>query len=153
LAKPLFQDAFITFLQCLQLVELAPKGSGMGLGETVMQMSDANWEINTDFEAVFLKLILLLAVKHKVSWEEMIKQVSMFSDMQFDNLHDDSGGDWKTNHDIIEQAYKWAGYDVPEIVYWDLCITVPVTAVREGIAMLSGYSPLLLQASMDTDED
>ncbi|KIO10296.1 hypothetical protein M404DRAFT_13666 [Pisolithus tinctorius Marx 270] len=119
LAKPPFQDAFITF-----------------------------------------SLILPLAVKHKVPRDEMIKRVFVFSDMQFNDLHDNSSRDWKTNHDVIEQAYRGAGYDVPEIIYWDLSstghypgITVPVTVEREGIAMLSGYSPSLLQTFMDVDED
>lgn len=27
---------------------------------------------------------------------------------------------WKTSHDVVAEAYAEAGYDVPEIVYWDM---------------------------------
>ncbi|KAI5991790.1 hypothetical protein EDC04DRAFT_2883774 [Pisolithus marmoratus] len=122
LSKPPFRDAFITFSRHLQLVELAP--AEMGIAETVIRMSNARWEMNTDFEAVFLRLILPLAVKHQVPKEEMIKRF----DASQNNGND---VDWKTNHDVIERA----------------------CAEKEGVAMLSGYSPALLKTFMDVDDD
>ncbi|KAF8835685.1 hypothetical protein BDN67DRAFT_998607 [Paxillus ammoniavirescens] len=61
-----------------------------------------------------------------------------------------------TNHDVVEGAYWEAGYDVPEIVYWNLSqesITAPATGEREGVALLSGYSPSLLKVFMDVEEE
>lgn len=95
--------------------------------------------MNTDFEAVFLELILPLAVKHNISKEDMIKRLFVFSDMQFDASRINTGTTWETTHSVIEKAYTLAGYDVPEIIYWNLAGqagAVPVTADQEGVAML-----------------
>ncbi|KAG2137959.1 hypothetical protein DEU56DRAFT_803327 [Suillus clintonianus] len=65
---------------------------------------------------------------------------------------------WDTNHNVIEQTYKEAGYELPEIVYWDLStayhypgITAPVISERRGVGLLNGYtySPSLLKVFMD----
>ncbi|KAH7887290.1 hypothetical protein F5I97DRAFT_1935481 [Phlebopus sp. FC_14] len=170
LAKPPFSDAFITFSAVPRMVVLDPESSNVSLGQTVNRMKSSDWGMNTDFNAVFLKLILPLAVKHKIPQEQMIKRVFVFSDMQFDAARNDASfgsdeveanaAEWKTNHDVIEKAYKDAGYEVPEIVYWDLSnaavmhgITAPVTGEREGVALLSGYSSSLLKVFMDVDEE
>ncbi|KAL4079007.1 hypothetical protein J3A83DRAFT_4356044 [Scleroderma citrinum] len=170
LAKPPFCNAFITFSSRPSLVVLDPEEARVGLGETVNRMTRADWEMNTDFEAVFLKLILPLAVANHVPQEDMIKRVFVFTDMQFDASQsrccmypyesENTAAGWQTNHDVIEQAYKRAGYDMPEIVYWDLSnasvhpgITVPVTGNREGVVMLSGYSAALVKTFMDVDAE
>ncbi|KAG8219101.1 hypothetical protein J3R82DRAFT_4864 [Butyriboletus roseoflavus] len=131
-------------------------------------MSRASWGMNTDINTVFLKLILPLAVKHNVQKSQMIKRIFVFSDMQFDAVNmsaapstpPDAVAEWKTNHDVIAEAYAQAGYDVPELMYWDLSrawdgygITAPVMGDREGVALLSGYSPSLLKVFMDTEEE
>ncbi|KIJ69711.1 hypothetical protein HYDPIDRAFT_184303 [Hydnomerulius pinastri MD-312] len=163
LAKPPFADSFITFSATPELVVLDPESKHVSLGNTVDTMAGASWGMNTDFNAVFLDLILPLAVKHKIPKDQMIKRIFVFSDMQFDAAAGSPGSGtatWETNHDIIERAYQDAGYDVPEIVYWDLSsphgrgsITAPVTGEREGVALLSGFSPSLLKVFMDEEED
>lgn len=51
----------------------------------------------------------------------MVKRLFVFSDMQFDaSLINKSGGGWETTHDRIVKAFKKAGYEMPEIVYWNL---------------------------------
>ena len=179
LAKPPFNDSFISFSASPQFITVDPESSHVSLGATIDSMSHAEWGANTDFNAVFLKLILPLAVKHKVPKDQMIKRIFVFSDMQFDAADNkegrmygvagctqpscippDAGAEWKTNHDVIAEAYAQAGYDVPELVYWDLSntsdghgITAPVTGEREGVALLSGYSPSLLKVFMDVEEE
>ena len=92
-------------------------------------MDKVKWGWNTNFNAVFLKLILPLAVQHNVPKDQMIKRIFVFSDMQFDeadaraSTSRDAATEWKTNHDVIAEAYARAGYDVPELVYWNLCPT------------------------------
>jgi hypothetical protein len=84
----------------------------------------------------------------------MIKQLFIFSDMQFDDGVGTSAdaAQWETNHDAIEKAYIAAGYDAPEIVYWNLMdranATTPVTAERKGVALMSGFSPAMLKVFM-----
>ncbi|KAF8549941.1 hypothetical protein OG21DRAFT_1447259 [Imleria badia] len=181
LAKPPFNDSFITFSTSPQFVTVDPESSHVPLGATIDRMGNAKWGANTDFNAVFLKLILPLAVKHNVPKDQMIKRIFVFSDMQFDSANNkrvagwsygtagwsqassttpDAAAEWKTNHDVIAEAYAQAGYDVPELVYWDLSnprdghgITAPVTGDRQGVALLSGYSPSLLKVFMDVEEE
>jgi hypothetical protein len=150
LAKPPFSNAFITFSRKPKFHQLDPS---QGLVKTVYNMARAEWEMNTDLNAVFLNLLLPLAVKHQVKQEDMIKRLFIFSDMQFD---DGAGtcadpAHWQTNHDAIEKAYAAAGYAVPEIVYWNLDranATTPVTGERKGVALMSGFSPAMLKVFM-----
>lgn len=150
-------------------------------------MSAAGWGMNTDLNAVFLSLLLPLAVKHNLRQEDMIKRLFVFSDMQFDDSlpsqkadawtqsgfaqtswgsNGDSWGDettaaqkkadWETNHDVIEKAFKAAGYELPEIVYWNLAGergTVPVTEDRKGVALMSGFSPSMLKGFLGEGDD
>ncbi|KAJ8515185.1 hypothetical protein ONZ45_g7373 [Pleurotus djamor] len=170
LAKPPFNNGFITFSSTPQFVTLDPT---LSLSDSIQKMVRADWGDNTDFDAVFLKLLLPLAIERKVKQEDMIKRLFVFSDMQFDASHtcsgsttdwwtDSAGGDWgaydaalrapdwKTNHDTIEEAYKAAGYEVPQIVYWNLAShqSVPVTAEKKGVALLNGFSPAMLKIFM-----
>ncbi|KAH0840369.1 hypothetical protein J3R83DRAFT_1392 [Lanmaoa asiatica] len=132
-------------------------------------MSQGGWGMNTNLNAVFLGLILPLAVKHNVPKDQMIKRVFAFSDMRFDaannegsvssfqvSVSPDAAAEWKTNHDVIAEAYAQAGYNIPELVYWDLFnpqdgydITVLATGEREGVTLLSGCS----QIFMDVEEE
>jgi hypothetical protein len=151
LAKPPFNNAFITFSSKPKFHQLDPS---QGLVDTVFNMSRADWEMNTDLNAVFLKLLLPLAVKHQVKQEDMIKRLFIFSDMQFDEGAGTRADParWTTNHDAIEEAYSAAGYDLPEIVYWNLMdrvnATTPVTGERKGVALMSGFSPAMLKVFM-----
>lgn len=117
LAKPPFANAIITFSATPEFVTLEPTRS---IGDSVEKMVDADWGMNTNFDAVFLDLLLPLAVKHKVPKEDMVKRLFVFSDMQFDEARkvvyeqhakDDgeaeelnAAGEWQTNHDVIEKG-------------------------------------------------
>ncbi|KAG6844940.1 hypothetical protein H0H87_002273 [Tephrocybe sp. NHM501043] len=153
LAGPPFNGGFITFSENPKFVEL---DLTRPLSSIVSEMSNAHWSMNTDLNAVFLKLLLPLAIKNKVPQEEMIKRLFIFSDMQFDaasSVH--SAGDWKTNHDEIVEAYRKEGYEVPQIVYWDLSRhgTVEAQSDREGVALMNGFSPAMLKVFMGENEE
>ena len=156
LAKPPFNNAFITFSS---RPEFRPLDFSKGLRETIFSASKARWGVNTDLNAVFLNLILPLAVRNKVPQEDMIKRLFIFSDMQFDTGVGCSAtpGDWQTNHDAIEKAYHAAGYEMPEIVYWDLANgcggTTPVTSDRKGVALMNGFSSMMIKAFMGNEVD
>ncbi|KAF8500781.1 hypothetical protein F5888DRAFT_1793214 [Russula emetica] len=140
LAKPPFSNIFITFSAKPEIV--------------------TRWGMNTNLHAVFVSLLLPLAVKHHVPREEMVKRLFVFSDMQFDAAdgagRDSGGPGWETNHDAITRVYAEAGYDVPEIVYWNLAgelQTVPVEAERKGVALMSGFSPAMMKVFMGKGEE
>ncbi|KAJ3559858.1 hypothetical protein NM688_g80 [Phlebia brevispora] len=160
ISKPPFANCFITFSARPQFVELDPSRT---LHELVQDMVKSEWSMNTNLNAVFLDLLLPLAIKHKVKQEDMIKRLFIFSDMQFDEsqtlkqqpildapLH--GFDNWETNHDVIERAFNDAGYELPEIVYWNLAGprgTTPIIHNNKGVALMSGFSPAMMKTFMD----
>ena len=161
LAKPPFNSGFITFSARPQYVQVNLKQS---LHDQVTFMSHADWGTNTDFRAVFIDLLLPLAVKNKIKPEDMIKRLFVFSDMQFDASRDlhhrrKKATSWETTYNFIENAYTKAGYEVPQIVFWDLNAkptgprTVEVESDRKGVAMMNGFSPALLKVFMGEQEE
>ncbi|KAG8943993.1 hypothetical protein FRC04_002382 [Tulasnella sp. 424] len=82
--------------------------------------------------------------------EEMIKKLFVFSDMQFDEAS--QGDNWETNHEQIVRALGEAGYEVPEVAYWNLqgvSGAKPVTKDTPGVAILSGFSGNMLKLFME----
>ncbi|KAG8856229.1 hypothetical protein FRB96_006541 [Tulasnella sp. 330] len=159
LAKPPFNNTFITFHSTPEIVTI-PTSAQTDLASAVQQISEAKWGMNTDFNAVFTKLILPLAVANKLKREEMVKRVFVFSDMQFDCARQEAerqeGIAWDTCHEQIVKEFEDAGYDVPEIVYWNLSgratAAKPITKDTPGVAMVSGFSGNLLKVFMEKDE-
>ncbi|KAG8740085.1 hypothetical protein FRC10_004763 [Ceratobasidium sp. 414] len=143
ISQPPFKDMFITFSASPELLRLQ-SGS---LAEQARWMVTTKWGMNTDYEAVFLNLLLPTAVKKRIKPEDMVKRLFVFSDMQFDeSLARRSGGGWKTTHSRIVKAYKKAGYEMPEIVYWNLQggTTKPVLKVRMQAVFKAAPTRLIL---------
>ncbi|KAJ1308502.1 hypothetical protein OPQ81_004206 [Rhizoctonia solani] len=151
LAKPPFNNMFVTFSASPQLLTVPPGG----IADQARWMNRTDWQMNTDYEAVFLKLILPAAVQNKVKPEDMIKRLFVFSDMQFDQSvyrRASSRGDtWETTHDRVANAFKEAGYEPPEIVYWNLqrCTTKPVLKDTPGTALITGFSANMMKLFME----
>ena len=153
LAKPPFANMFVTFSESPEIVTLQ---EGVGVAANVDAMVNTNVGFNTDLQAVFIRLLLPLAVQHRVPREDMVKRLFVFSDMQFDDAAsaECDADTWQTNHDEIARAYEDAGYDMPEIVYWNLAgqlETTPVEAERKGVALMSGFSPAMMKVFMGED--
>ncbi|KAK8480617.1 hypothetical protein V6N13_104363 [Hibiscus sabdariffa] len=131
-----------------------------------------DWGGNTDFQKAFDQ-ILAVAVEGKLSEEQLIKRVFVFSDMEFDEatgnyykfrnrMYSQEGNDmgefdnawekikhnaWKTDYEVIQQKFHDSGYKrVPEIVFWNLrnSSSTPVVANQDGVALVSGFSKNLL---------
>ena|ERR1700733_14997249 len=87
----------------------------------------------------------------------MIKRLFIFSDMQFDQCRANAHTTWTTDHQAIVEAYTSAGYDVPEIVYWNLSshagASKPVLGDTPGAALLSGFSGNLLKIFTESSEE
>ncbi|GAA0163228.1 hypothetical protein LIER_19143 [Lithospermum erythrorhizon] len=107
------------------------------------------WGMNTDFQKVF-DLILEVAVKGKLTEEQMIKKVIVFSDMEFDEA---SANPWETDYMMIVKKFTEKGYGncVPQIVFWNLrdSIATPVPGNQDGVALVSGFSKNLLTLFLD----
>ncbi|EEH48177.1 uncharacterized protein PADG_04261 [Paracoccidioides brasiliensis Pb18] len=167
--KPPFGGRIITFSQNPQIQVVGGEADGRSLKDKVQYVQRANWGWNTDFIEVFRQVILPLAVENKVPPEDMVKRVFVFSDMQFDQAQGDgmhgfmtpvfgvpgSGPEvnrWQTHHQFVEMEFQKHGYEVPELVYWNLAGragAVPVTHDMKGTALVSGQSQALMKAFLD----
>jgi hypothetical protein len=69
--------------------------------------------------------------------------------MQFNMVN---GYNTETNFQAIERKYHQAGYQRPQIVFWNLngsSSDFPVTMDEYGTAMISGFSPSMLKAVLN----
>jgi hypothetical protein len=123
--------------------------SGNALTEKARFIRDMDWGCNTDFQAVFNKL-LGIAITGKLLPERMVRKVSVFSDMEFDQA---SSRPWETDQEAISKKFTEAGYGdrVPEIVFWNLrdSMSVPVTAQQKGVVLVSGFSKNMVKLFLD----
>ncbi|KAL8100148.1 hypothetical protein AgCh_032417 [Apium graveolens] len=126
--------------------------NGSSLREKCEFVKDMEWDINTDLQKVFDK-ILNIAVDAKLSEEQMVKRLFVFSDMEFDqaSLHP-----WETDYMVIQRKFREKGYEkVPDIVFWNLrdSSATPVKATQNGVALLGGFSKNLLTLFLEEGED
>lgn len=141
-----FKDAFITFSGNPQLQKLSGE-----LYARVQQLHRAEWQMNTNLRAVF-ELILNQAVKNSVAPEDMPKGVLIISDMQFDQCMHNSDD---TAIRMIRRMYSEAGYEMPAIVFWNVRTSsgVPVKHNKNGVALVSGFSPSIVKSVLETSPE
>lgn len=141
-----FKDVFMTFASDPKIQNLSGN-----IVQKVNQIATAHWEGSTNLEAAF-KAILKLAVDNNVPAEEMPSILLILSDMQFDRCI--SNPDASANK-MIKAEYKKAGYEMPRVVFWNLNSNdnVPVKHNKEGVALVSGFSPSVLKAILAGRED
>ncbi|KAE8257171.1 hypothetical protein A4X13_0g2524 [Tilletia indica] len=154
LAAEPFNGGFITFSKRPSFVKLDLENDRLKTSLWKTYHSDAGF--NTDFRAVFMDLLLPMAKERGLRKEDMVKRLFVFTDMQFDAANGGSWGPgWETTYDAISRAYAEAGYDVPQIVFWDLANsgTFEVNAEREGVAMMSGFSAAMVKVFMGEEPE
>lgn len=132
-----FQNEFVTFsaVPHFQRVEGTLK-------QRATSMMKADWDMNTDFHAVFEKL-LNTAHRYNLSQEEMPTKILVLSDMQFDQAHNR----YDTPFEDMRSAFEKSGYEFPQLVFWNLASragNVPLTKHESGAALVSGFSPAIL---------
>lgn len=141
--KGKFKDTFLTFSGRPELLHL--KGNVV---QKMEQMVKSSWDMNTDLVKAMDK-ILSVAKSGNVPQEEMPKMLLILSDMQFDQCarFDDSA------MQMIERKFTDAGYEVPQIVFWNLNAydNAPVKADKSGVALVSGFSPAIVKAVLSAD--
>lgn len=163
LAKPPFNGALITFSHDPKLFNIDTTKT---FAEQVNEVSDSEMGYNTDICAVFTKVLLPMAKRHNLKQEDMVKRMFIFTDMEFDSEH--NGMDtYLTTHEFIKKEYQDAGYELPELVWWNLCsndsyisrkgMITPVQKDEAGVSLLAGFSSSMiktfLEGDVDEDED
>ena len=123
--------------------------TGTTLKEKVNNLERAAWDMNTDFLAVF-KMLLTEAKVYKLSAEQMIKKIFVFTDMQFDAAT--NGPSYMTGFSSIKKMYDDAGYAIPTIVFWNLRdtkVSFPVQKDTPNVALMSGFSSEMLKVFLE----
>lgn len=137
----IFKDAFITFSKTPELQYT--KGN---LYERLCQIK-AIHPANTNLEATF-GMLLHTAQKNKLKQKDMPTHLLIISDMEFDQAT-------KPNYNalkMIKKKYKECGYDIPGIIFWNVNSrqnNVPIRFNTEGVALISGASPAVIQAVLE----
>ncbi|KAH7167964.1 hypothetical protein DER46DRAFT_604469 [Fusarium sp. MPI-SDFR-AT-0072] len=170
-AKPPFAGTFITFSENPRVEEVDLSKT---LREKYWAMYRSEWGMSTNFVSVFEDLILPMALQNKLKQEDMIKRVFVFSDMQFNdasssNSRYDQGwaserpSSWSSSFERIKAKFEKAGYELPELVFWNLAggragytgsggdptAPKPVKADEDGTCLVSGYSQGLLKVFLE----
>ena len=107
-------------------------------------MSSSNWGYSTNLQAVF-ELVLDKAVKSRVPASEMPTVILIISDMEFDQATQRGS----TALEMIRSKYESAGYEMPNIVFWNVASrhdNVPAQIKDERTALVSGFSPSILKS-------
>ena len=148
--KSEFKDRFLTFSDEPELVKL----DGDTVAERLRNIGKADWGMNTDFEKAY-RHILDRAVRYNVEPDSMPTMILVLSDMQFDESQRHNSGSFKTHFSWMEDEYKAAGYPFPKIVFWNLEAHPgsPAHCSEESVAMVSGYSPSIMKAVLDSAEN
>ena len=129
--KGQFANKFITFSERPELIEIL----GDTLEQKLRNIETANWEMNTNLEAVFN---LLLKAAENSTKEEIPKVIYIISDMEFDFCVDNA------NDTIFENARKkWneKGFELPTVVFWNVAarnIQTAATKFDKNVSLISG---------------
>lgn len=151
-----FKDKYITFSSRPQLVDFSKCTS---LHEKLKVAALHNEVANTNIEAVF-DLILTTAINHKMSQEDMPKNILILSDMEFDNCAT-CGNSHRSRptqklFDVIEKRFVDAGYKIPKLIFWNLnsrTNTIPVKENDLGVALVSGFSTNIIKMVLSNKTD
>jgi hypothetical protein len=155
LAKPPFNGRVITFTDVPSLLKI---DTSMSFSQQVEVVKNSDAGYNTNIRAVFVDLLLPMAKKYELRQEDMIKRLFVFSDMEFD-CGCTGSDEFLTTYEFIKEEYKKAGYEVPELVWWNLTtpnkyddqLNAPVTKDNEGVSLLSGFSASMVKTFLDGD--
>lgn len=145
--KGKFKDLFLTFSGKPEICRLTGN-----ITDKIDQLQSANWDMNTNVMAAY-DLILKTAIDGNVPQEEMPGVLLILSDMQFDSCAK-FDSDMKTT---LHKKFNKAGYNLPRLVFWNIsngrhsADNVPVRFNENGVALVSGCSPSILEAVLSSD--
>ena len=135
-----FHNLFMTFSGNPRFVKV----KGHNLATRVVNAANADWQMNTDLDKAFNK-ILELCVQNKVPKADVPKALVIISDMEIDRCTN-IGGDF-----MSMQKAKFAeyGYPLPNLIFWNVESrkdTFLVDGNRPGVQLASGQSASTFKA-------
>ncbi len=137
-----YHNLFMTFSNQPKVVEL----KGETLEEKIRNVHRSEWGMNTNLRAAFDK-VLKIAVEHHTSEEDLPRSIIVISDMEIDYCGDK---EW-TFYDKMKAKYERYGYDIPNLVFWNVNSRSDVfhaDAKRKGVQLVSGQSAVTFRHLM-----
>lgn len=147
----IYKDKYITFSNKPRFVDFSKADS---LYEKLQIAKEYSEVSNTNIEAVF-DLILQTAIKNKLPQSQMVKNILIISDMEFDSAQkmwcNDNPVLTQPLFDLIKRRYSDAGYALPKLIFWNVnsrTKTIPLIENELGVALVSGFSQNVLKMVM-----
>lgn len=141
--KEPFSNNMITFSDTPEFVKVV----GKDLVDRINTTKSIKWRMSTNIQSVF-DLVLESSIRHRVPKCDMPSRIFIISDMQFNEACSNH-----TNYQVIKQKYNNAGYDMPQLVFWNVAARTndyPVQITDGGTALISGFSPSILKYICET---
>ena len=148
----IYRNKYITFSSKPQFVEFDEQDS------LFKKLDIAHEVANTNIEAVF-DLILGVAIQNNIPKNEMVNNILIISDMEFDRAQRGWGDNQlltQSLFDSIKRRYQDVGYDLPRLIFWNVnsrTQAIPLTENELGVALVSGFSQNVLKMVMSSKYD
>jgi hypothetical protein len=147
-----YKDKVIEFSSTPRYIDLSGCKTLADKYNVMNQFDDCS---NTNLEAVF-DLLLATALKNKLPQSELPQRILIVSDMEFDQAcefttsyystaseHNEIMAKYRTLFETIKTRWDNAGYQMPNIVFWNVnsrTQTIPVSYNEAGVILVSGFS-------------
>ncbi len=140
-SKGPFKDTFITFSNRPAFHKIV----GNTIYDKMMNIKRADWDMNTNFQAVF-DLILSTAIRYNLKDADLPRKIFVVSDMEFDSAGPN------TNFETIKRKYANAGYEMPQLVFWNVNSRKDNVPAVEGdnVFLVSGCSPSIFKNALNS---
>ena len=149
-----YKNKYITFSSKPQFVDFT---NCKTLKDKINLALKHNEVADTNIEKVF-DLILATAVKNNLKQDEIVHNIVIISDMEFNCCARCN------NYSIVNESlfqtiakkYEEKGYKLPRLVFWNVnsrTNTIPVTQNDLGVALVSGFSTNIVKMVLDNEID
>ena len=140
-----FRNHFVTFSSQPKMQKM----TGETLHQKLTSVCSSEWGMSTNIEGTF-EAVLHHASTSSATAEDMPKTILILSDMEFNQCANIN----ETAMQSIRRQYNEAGFDLPNIVFWNLNArlgNVPVRFDEQGTALVSGFSPTIMKSILSAD--
>lgn len=142
-----FAGMYMTFSERPEVIEVA-KGP---LYDRYKQVMHGPWGGNTNLYAVF-DFLAYIAYQTECGPEDMPKSIVVITDMEIDRCESVGTARWNTIVDLIAEKYREMGYDMPNLVFWNVASrqdTFLARSDRKGVQMVSGSSASVFETVLE----
>jgi hypothetical protein len=114
---------------------------GETLAQKLRNLDYSHWDGSTNLESAFQK-ILKIGIENHIAQEDMPKSIIVISDMEINTYSNSAHWGW-TFYDTMEKRFADAGYQIPNVVFWNVNSRHDIfhaDSTRKGLQLCSGQS-------------